>query len=84
MEAHWQIALAKVFFSINKKREIKMRGKGLCHSATDEMQAGCGNGLVSVRMDLSSQGNEGNNSWEIGEQEWEDFFQLQTEQHGGI
>lgn len=55
--------------------------KGLCHSATDEMQAGCGNGLVSVTMDLSSQGN---NSWEIGEQEGEDFFQLQTEQHGGI
>lgn len=55
--------------------------KGLSHSATDEMQAGCGNGLVSVTMDLSSQGN---NSWEIGEQEGEDFFQLQTEQHGGI
>lgn len=55
--------------------------KGLRHSATDEMQAGCGNGLVSVTMGLSSQGN---NSWEIGEQEGEDFFQLQTEQHGGI
>lgn len=52
--------------------------------ATDEMQAGCGNGLVSMRMDLSSQGNEGNNSWEIGEHEWENIFQLQTEQHGGI
>lgn len=46
--------------------------KGLHHLATDEMQVGCGNGLVSVTMNLSSQGN----SWENGEQEWEDFFKL--------
>lgn len=47
--------------------------KGLHHLATDEMQVGCGNGLVSVTMNLSSQGN---NSGENGEQEWEDFFKL--------
>lgn len=37
--------------------------KGLHHLATDEMQVGCGNGLVSVTMNLSSQGN---NSGKMG------------------